>query len=83
MIVHFFGNVFGIGFGNVSEPEYNISPETVPGKQILHNPSQNQHIAKIYLSIFVLFQQQAFADVPRKAQISEKMAGPYRTTQPP
>ncbi len=57
MIVHFFGNVFGIGFGNVSEPEYNISPETVPGKHILHISSQNQHYAKNYLSIFVLFHQ--------------------------
>ena len=57
MIVHFFGNVFGIGFGfgNVSEPEYNISPETVPGKHILHISSQNQHFAKISLHIFVLF----------------------------
>lgn len=55
MIVHFFGNVFGIGFGSVSEPEYNISPETVPGKHILHISSQNQHFAKISLHIFVLF----------------------------
>jgi hypothetical protein len=57
MIVHFFGNVFGIGFGNVSEPEYNISPETVPGKHILLMSSQNQHFVKKQRPVFVLFRQ--------------------------
>jgi hypothetical protein len=51
------GNVFGTGFGNGSGPEYNISPETVPGKQILLMSSQNQHFVKKQRPVFVLFRQ--------------------------
>jgi hypothetical protein len=51
------GNVFGTGFGNVSGPEYNISPETVPGKHILLMSSQNQHFVKKQRPVFVLFRQ--------------------------
>jgi len=79
MIVHFFGNVFGIGFGNVSESEYNISPETVPGKHILHISSQNQHFAKIIYLFLYCFTNTLLLIFEQGAKAAE----PCRGAQPP